>query len=329
MNTLVGQAVEDGPQVLDACVDAVCLHHKEVVVSDNAGDQAQVDYHDVDFAAGNQEEHVLISPDDGAGEEATQGVERNVLERDAREVQQVHQVLAEAHQQDERTNQRRQEPFFREEEQGKSVTKPRDEPDDAVLREVRDDQQLRERNVENAQDKERTECSRGPVQDEGDRYGEDQYQRHGHEEEVKPVAGERGQVGNVLELRFGHACAYGACFGALELVLKGFSVNTQAFAGVRNLLVLHLDSTVQGQAGRLAEPRNGNGRCQDHLDQGDTIEVVPVNGRGDDGEDGGQQCDRRDVKQKVNEEAPYAVAFFLSTVVGRQSCRLSVDNRKD
>ena len=315
--------------MLDACVDAVCLHHEEVVVSDNARDQAQVDRHDVDFAAGNQEEHVLISPDNGAGEEAAQGVERNVLNRDAREVQQVHQVLAEAHQQDERTNQRRQEPFLREEEQGKSVTKPRDKPDDAVLREVRDDQQLRERDVENTQDKERAECSRGPVQDEGDRYSEDQYQRHGHEEEVEPVAGERGQVGNVLELRFGHACAYGACFSALELMLKGFSVNTQAFAGVRNLLVLHLDSTVQGQAGRLAEPRNGNGCRKDDLNQGYTIEVVPVNGRGDDGEDGGQQCDRRDVKQKVNEEAPCAVAFFLSTVVGGQSCRLSVNNRKD
>ena len=244
-------------------------------------------------------------------------------------MQQVHQVLTEAHQQNERTDQRRQEPDDGVAVQGKSVAKPRDEPDDAVLREVRDDQQLRERNVENAQDEERTECSRAPVKDEGDRNCEEQHQRHGHEEEVEPVAGERGQVGNVLELRLGHACAYGACFGALELVLKGFSVNTQAFAGVRNLLVLHLDSTVKGQAGSLAEPRNGNGRCQNHLDQGYTIEVVPVNGRGDHGEDGGQQGDRRDVKQKVNEEAPCAVAFFLSTVVGRQSCRLSVDNRKD
>ena len=54
--------------------------------------------------------------------------------------------------------------------------------------------------------------------------------------------------------------------GALEPVLKGFSVNTQAFAGIRNLLVLHLDSTVKGQAGRLTELRNGNGRCQNHLD---------------------------------------------------------------
>ena len=167
------------------------------------------------------------------------------------------------------------------------------------------------------------------MKNEGDRNCEEQHQRHGHEEEVEPVAGERGQVGNVLELRFGHACAYGSCFGALELVLKGFSVNTQAFAGVRNLLVLHLDSTVKGQASCLTEPRNGNGRRQNHLDQGYTIEVVPVNGRGDHGEDGGQQGDRRDVKQKVNEEAPCAVAFFLSTVVGRQSCRLSVDNRKD
>ena len=191
--------------MLNACVDAVCFHHEEVVVGDNAGDQAQVDCHDVDFTAGDQEEHVLIGPDDGAGEEAAQGVERNVLERDTREVQQVHQVLAKAHQQNERTNQRRQEPFLREEEQGKSVAKPRDEPDDAVLREVRDDQQLRERNVENAQDEERTECSRAPVKDEGDRNCEEQHQRHGHEEEVEPVAGERGQVGNVLELRLGHA----------------------------------------------------------------------------------------------------------------------------
>ena len=329
LNTLVGQAVEDGPQVLDACVDAVCLHHEEVVVGDNAGDQAQVDCHDVDFTAGDQEEHVLISPDDGAGEEAAQGVERNVLERDAREVQQVHQVLTEAHKQDERTNQRRQEPDDGIAVQGKSVAKPRDEPDDAVLREVRDDQQLRERNVENAQDEERTECSRAPVKNEGDRNCEEQHQRHGHEEEIEPVAGERGQVGNVLELRLGHACAYGSCFGTLELVLKGFSVNTQAFAGVRNLLVLHLDSTVKGQAGCLAEPRNGNGRRQNHLDQGYTIKVVPVNGRGDHGEDGGQQRDRGNVKQKVNEEAPGGGGFFLGTVVGRQSCRLSVDNRKD
>lgn len=110
-----------------------------------------------------------------------------------------------------------------------------------------DDQQLRERNVENAQDEERTECSRAPVKNEGDRNCEEQHQRHGHEEEIEPVAGERGQVGNVLELRLGHACAYGSCFGTLELVLKGFSVNTQAFAGVRNLLVLHLDSTVKGR----------------------------------------------------------------------------------
>ena len=60
--------------------------------------------------------------------------------------------------------------------------------------------------------------------------------------------------------------AYSTCFGALEPVLKDFSVNTQASAGARNLLVLHLDSTVKGQAGRLTELRNGNGRCQNHLD---------------------------------------------------------------
>lgn len=137
------------------------------------------------------------------------------------------------------------------------------EPDDAVLHKVQDDQQLCERNVENAQDEEVTECSRDPVEDEGERYGEKQYQQHGHEEEVELVGSERGHV---LELRFGHACAYSTCFGALEPVLKDFSVNTQASAGARNLLVLHLDSTVKGQAGRLTELRNGNGRCQNHLD---------------------------------------------------------------
>lgn len=77
-------------------------------------------------------------------------------------MQQVHQVLTEAHKQDERTNQRRQEPDDGIAVQGKGVAKPRDEPDSAVLREVQDDQQLRERNVENAQNEERTECSRAP-----------------------------------------------------------------------------------------------------------------------------------------------------------------------
>ena len=193
-NAVVGQALEHGPQVLNCVVDAIGLYHEEVVVSDHGGNQAHVNGHDVNLTGGGQEEHVLIGPDDGAGQEATQSILCDVLERNMRKAEEVHKVLTQANQQDERANERGQEPDDGEEVQGQGVAEPGDEPDNAVLREVGDDQQLREGNVEHAEYEEGTDGSRVPLQYEGNRNCEKQHQRHGHEEEVNPVAAERGQV---------------------------------------------------------------------------------------------------------------------------------------
>ena len=74
-----------------------------------------------------------------------------------------------------------------------------------------DDQQLRERNVENAQDEERTECSRAPVKDEGRPELRRAAPAAWSEEEVEPVAGERGRSCPELRLdmraRTAHASA--------------------------------------------------------------------------------------------------------------------------
>ena len=212
-----------------------------------------------------------------------------------RKAEEVHKVLTQANQQDKRANERRQEPDDGEEVQGQGVAEPGDEPDNAVLREVGDDQQLREGNVEHAEYEEGTDGSRVPLQYEGNRNCEKQHQRHGHEEEVNPVAAERGQVGNVLELGFVQTLAGSLRLGTLELILERLSLDAQGFAGIRNLLMLHLNGSIERQTGGLAKPGHGDGCSQNHLNQGHATQVVPVDGGRDDGEDSGQQRDRGNV----------------------------------
>ena len=115
-------------------------------------------------AAGDQEEHVPISPDDGADEEAAQGVEYNVLNRDAREVQSMHQVLPGAHQQNgaKPASSRNQ---MMGSSTGQVCSQARDEPDVTVLPRVQDDQQLRECNVENARTKNAPEYRWAPSEE--------------------------------------------------------------------------------------------------------------------------------------------------------------------
>ena len=98
---VVRQTLEHSPQVLDGTVNALGFNHEEVVVGDDAGDQAHVDGHHIDFTTGGEEQHVLIGPDNGAGHEATQRVGCNVLEGDTRKVEEMLHILAQAGQQDE------------------------------------------------------------------------------------------------------------------------------------------------------------------------------------------------------------------------------------